>query len=115
MLFRCAKLSPLASGLRLSEALRTAANGPNQRAGKGASEVGRDARPSGGNRPLDIAIVGLGCRFPQARDPVSFWEMILEGRTAFRDIPPSRWNHAAFYDPSLRIPDKAYIARGAFL
>ncbi len=65
---------------------------------------------------MDIAIVGLGCRFPQAHDPLSYWELIRSGRVAFRDIPPSRWNHAqVFFDDSLRTPDKAYIARGAYL
>jgi len=65
---------------------------------------------------LDIAIVGLGCRFPQARDPLSYWDLIRSGAVAFRDIPSSRWNHArVFLDDSLRTPDKAYIGRGAYL
>src|SRR6266446_453636 len=65
---------------------------------------------------LDIAIVGLGCRFPQARDPLSYWDLIRSGAVAFRDIPASRWNHArVFLDASLRTPDTAYIGRGAYL
>jgi acyl transferase domain-containing protein len=65
---------------------------------------------------LEVAIVGLGCRFPQARDPVSFWDLVRDGRLAFSEVPASRWNHAkVFYDSSLRIPEKAYIARGAYL
>ncbi|HZX93418.1 MAG TPA: type I polyketide synthase, partial [Myxococcales bacterium] len=64
---------------------------------------------------MDIAIVGLGCRFPNARDPLGYWELIRSGTVTFRPIPASRWDHAAFYDPSTRIPDKAYIDRGAYL
>ena len=64
---------------------------------------------------MEIAIVGLGCRFPGARDPLGYWELIRHGTIAFRPVPASRWNHAAFYDPSTRIPDKAYIDRGAWL
>jgi 8-amino-7-oxononanoate synthase len=65
---------------------------------------------------LDIAIVGLGCRFPQAPDPLSYWDLVRNGTVAFRDIPASRWNHGRlFLDSSLRTPDKAYIARGAYL
>jgi len=65
---------------------------------------------------LDIAIVGLGCRFPQAPDPLSYWELIRSGTVAFRDIPSSRWNHAQlFLDPALRAPDKSYASRGAYL
>jgi len=64
---------------------------------------------------LDIAIVGLGCRFPGARDPLAYWELIRSGKVVFRPIPSSRWDHAVFHDPSTRIPDKAYIDKGAFL
>ncbi|HEY5677399.1 MAG TPA: beta-ketoacyl synthase N-terminal-like domain-containing protein, partial [Myxococcales bacterium] len=64
---------------------------------------------------MDIAIVGLGCKFPSARDPLGYWELIRSGTVTFRPIPPSRWDHALFFDPSTRIPDKAYIDKGAYL
>jgi 8-amino-7-oxononanoate synthase len=64
---------------------------------------------------LDIAIVGLGCKFPGARDPLGYWELIRSGTVTFRPIPPSRWEHGLFFDPSTRIPDKAYIDKGAYL
>ena len=65
---------------------------------------------------MDIAIVGLGCRFPEAPDPLSYWDLVRNGTVTFREIPASRWNHAnVFLDASLRAPDKAYIGRGAYL
>jgi len=64
---------------------------------------------------LDIAIVGLGCRFPQARDPLGYWELIRNGTVTFRSIPASRWDHDLFFDSAARIPDKAYIDKGAYL
>ena len=64
---------------------------------------------------MEIAIVGLGCRFPEARDPLGYWELIRTGKVAFRPIPPSRWDHRTFFDPTTRVPDKAYIDRGAYL
>jgi acyl transferase domain-containing protein len=64
---------------------------------------------------LDIAIVGLGCKFPQARDPLGYWELIRNGTVTFGPIPGSRWDHALFFDPTTRIPDKAYIDKGAYL
>jgi 8-amino-7-oxononanoate synthase len=64
---------------------------------------------------LEIAIVGLGCRFPGARDPLGYWELIRSGTVTFRPIPASRWDHARFYDSTTRITDKAYIDRGAYL
>jgi len=64
---------------------------------------------------MDIAIVGMGCRFPSAPNPLAFWELIRRGEVTFRAVPKSRWNHDAFHDTSLRTPEKAYIARGAYL
>ena len=64
---------------------------------------------------MDIAIVGLGCRFPQAPDPLGYWELIRNGTVTFRSIPDTRWDHSLFFDPETRIPDKAYIDKGAYL
>jgi 8-amino-7-oxononanoate synthase len=64
---------------------------------------------------VDIAIIGLGCRFPSAANPLAFWEMVQSAQVTFRPVPRSRWNHEAFHDTSLRTPEKAYIARGAYL
>ncbi|HEX4382965.1 MAG TPA: beta-ketoacyl synthase N-terminal-like domain-containing protein, partial [Myxococcales bacterium] len=64
---------------------------------------------------MDIAIVGLGCRFPQARDPNSYWDLIRKGTVTFGPIPKDRWDHALFHDPTTRVPDKTYIDKGAYL
>ena len=64
---------------------------------------------------METAIVGLGCRFPQAPDPLGYWELIRNGTVTFGPIPASRWDHSLFFDPSTRIPDKAYIDKGAYL
>jgi len=37
-----------------------------------------------------IALVGIGCRFPGADGPAEFWRLLIEGRDATREIPPSR-------------------------
>ena len=39
--------------------------------------------------PLDIAIVGMGCRFPGAPDLFAYWENVLAGRQAPRTIRPA--------------------------
>ena len=64
---------------------------------------------------MDIAIVGLGCRFPGAKDPLGYWDLIRRGVVTFRKVPASRWDHALFYDETTREPDKAYIDKGAYL
>ena len=61
---------------------------------------------------MEIAIVGLGCRFPGASDPIGYWELIRSGTVTFRPIPASRWDHARVHDkrsgPGQRPPISAY-------
>nr|VFK23759.1 MAG: Acyl transferase domain-containing protein [Candidatus Kentron sp. MB] len=38
-----------------------------------------------------IAIIGLGCRFPKARNPEEFWRILKNGVDAIRQVPASRW------------------------
>ena len=52
----------------------------------------------------DIAIIGFSLRFPQdAVSPESFWNMLVEGRSAVTEVPESRFNINAFYHPD---PDR---------
>ncbi|KAL9115277.1 MAG: hypothetical protein Q9187_007346 [Circinaria calcarea] len=45
-----------------------------------------------------IAVVGLALRFPQeATSPQSFWQMLMEKRSAMTDVPSDRFNIDAFY------------------
>ena len=47
-----------------------------------------------------IAIVGIGCRFPDgSRNPEEFWQSLRDGVDAVREVPADRWDAAAFYDP----------------
>ncbi|KDN17486.1 type I polyketide synthase [Amycolatopsis rifamycinica] len=49
--------------------------------------------------PLDIAIVGMACMFPQAPDLAAFWANVLAGADAVTEVPPQRWDTALYYDP----------------
>lgn len=62
-----------------------------------------------------IAIVGIGCRFPRAKDADAFWGLIKRGETTFSRVPADRWNHAAFFSKSQRDIDKAWVDAGSFL
>ncbi|TRW90367.1 type I polyketide synthase [Candidatus Methylobacter oryzae] len=43
-----------------------------------------------------IAVVGIGCRFPDADDPDRFWQMLADGHDAVKDIPAQRWHADSF-------------------
>ncbi|EMD28679.1 modular polyketide synthase [Amycolatopsis azurea DSM 43854] len=49
--------------------------------------------------PLDIAIVGMACVFPQAGDLPSFWSNILSGADSVTEVPAHRWDPALYYAP----------------
>ncbi|MDO0937441.1 SDR family NAD(P)-dependent oxidoreductase [Streptomyces sp. DG2A-72] len=49
--------------------------------------------------PLDIAVVGMACMFPEAPDLAAFWANILGGRDAVTEVPPERWDPAVHYGP----------------
>jgi acyl transferase domain-containing protein/phosphopantetheinyl transferase (holo-ACP synthase) len=66
-------------------------------------------------RPLDIAVVGLACRFPGARTATEFWENTVAARDCIRDVPPDRWDPAVFFDPASTASDRVYCKRGGYL
>jgi acyl transferase domain-containing protein/acyl-CoA synthetase (AMP-forming)/AMP-acid ligase II/pimeloyl-ACP methyl ester carboxylesterase/acyl carrier protein len=43
----------------------------------------------------EIAIVGLGCRFPGAKNPQQFWQLLTEGKEAITSVQ-TRWNGEGF-------------------
>ncbi len=50
-----------------------------------------------------IAIIGIGCRFPGAKGPDEFWELLRGGVDAVTEIPAERWNMSAFHGPNQEI------------
>ncbi len=63
-----------------------------------------------------IAIVGMGFRFPGgANDAETFWNLLLNGTDAIREVPSERWDLNQFYDPDPNAPGKIYSRFGGFL
>ncbi|KOU62658.1 type I polyketide synthase [Streptomyces sp. IGB124] len=64
----------------------------------------------------DIAIVGLGCRFPGARDVRAYWKLLMSGERQFSAVPAERWNHDPFHEPgNPSAPHAAYTDQVSFL
>ncbi len=62
-----------------------------------------------------IAIVGMSCFFPQSAGLKAYWRLLLQGRDAITEVPPTHWSKADYFDPDPRTPDRVYCARGGFL
>lgn len=79
---------------------------PNYPAGSAREPVGREP----------LAVVGIGCRFPGGIDtPVAYWNALLKGVDAIRDVPEDRWNHARFHDTDPEKSGAIRNARGGFI
>ncbi|WUS30824.1 SDR family NAD(P)-dependent oxidoreductase [Streptomyces sp. NBC_01255] len=62
-----------------------------------------------------VAVVGISCRVPGARDPGEFWELLTAGGQAVTDIPADRWNAGDFYDPDRSSPGRMNSRWGGFV
>ncbi len=62
----------------------------------------------------EIAILGMGCRFPGAENLEQYWQLLRDGVDATGDIPADRWDVDKYYS-STRAAGKIYTRRGGFL
>ena len=59
-----------------------------------------------------IAIIGMGCVFPDALDFTQYWQNIVEGKNSIREVEPEFWSAEEFYDPDPNAPDRTYCKMG---
>ena len=62
----------------------------------------------------DVAIIGMACVFPGARDLDEFWDNLRAGRDAIVDAPPERIE-PLFFDHAAGELDRLYCRRGGFI
>jgi len=62
-----------------------------------------------------IAIIGIGCRFPGAKDARAFWNLLRNGVDAIREVPAERFNLQDFLDPDPAAPGKIITRWGGFI
>ncbi|ABX04516.1 MAG TPA: type I polyketide synthase [Herpetosiphon sp.] len=79
------------------------------------SEPTQPNLPFAANHTDAIAIIGLGCRFPQAENPQAFWELLCAGTDAITEVPQNRWDINAVYDPDSTRPGKMSSRWGGFV
>ncbi|HAX70809.1 MAG TPA: hypothetical protein DCY14_14450 [Anaerolineae bacterium] len=61
-----------------------------------------------------IAIIGLSCRFPGARNPEEFWTLLKKGIDAISEVSADRWDVDALHSESAA-PGKVTSRWGGFL
>jgi enediyne polyketide synthase len=62
-----------------------------------------------------IAIVGMACRYPDARSPDELWENVLSQRRAFRSMPPERLRLEDYFSLERGTPDSTYSSQAAVI
>lgn len=62
-----------------------------------------------------IAVIGMGCWYPGARNLRQLWENILAKRQEFRRTPDQRLPLSQYYNPDSSVPDKTYGSRMAVI
>ncbi|KAK2057699.1 hypothetical protein LY76DRAFT_656636 [Colletotrichum caudatum] len=64
---------------------------------------------------MSIAITGLSCRFPgDGENPQVFWDAICSGKSAWSEVPASRWKGHSFWSASKQ-RNKAITKSGHFI
>ncbi|MDR7304660.1 acyl transferase domain-containing protein/D-arabinose 1-dehydrogenase-like Zn-dependent alcohol dehydrogenase [Haloactinomyces albus] len=109
--------SRLVSELDLDAAPRSSRSGtstvdPNAAAG----EHSTSGAASSSTAQEPIAVVSSACRFPgDVVDPDGFWELLCNGEDAITDIPASRFDVDAVFDPDPEAEGSTYSRSGGFL
>jgi acyl transferase domain-containing protein len=63
-----------------------------------------------------IAIVGMSCRLPGGvDDPDAFWQLLRNGVDAISEVPPDRWDAAAYHNANPDAPGTIATRFGGFL
>ena len=63
----------------------------------------------------EIAIVGVGCKFPGADNLKEFWRVLENEENHVIEIPKERWNNDAFYSENKDEPGKIYVKRAGLI
>ncbi|GHD52909.1 hypothetical protein GCM10017083_28870 [Thalassobaculum fulvum] len=77
------------------------------------------AADPGAMRPMaeddPVAIVAVACRLPGAADPEAYWRLLVDGVDAVGEMPRSRWDVDALYDPDPAAPGRMATRWGGYL
>ncbi len=64
---------------------------------------------------MDIAIIGIAGRYPQAGNIQEFWENLKNGKDCITEIPKERWDNSLYFTEDKNKPGKIYTKWGGFI
>jgi acyl transferase domain-containing protein/acyl carrier protein len=67
------------------------------------------------NESEPIAIIGLGCRFPNAPDKLAYWELLKNGISGITRVPGDRWEQEDYFDADVSKKGKMNTSWGGFI
>ncbi|MEU6770729.1 beta-ketoacyl synthase N-terminal-like domain-containing protein [Streptomyces sp. NPDC046759] len=62
-----------------------------------------------------VAVIGMGCRFPGANDVESYWRLLLDNTDAVTPVPEDRFDLGPHYGPVPGVPGRTVSRHGGFL
>jgi len=68
-----------------------------------------------GNDNMGIAIVGIACRFPGARNYREYWDNLVQGRTSITEIPAERWPWQRYFGEQATDKKRSVSKWGGFI
>nr|WP_246197805.1 type I polyketide synthase [Chitinophaga agrisoli] len=71
--------------------------------------------PQAPEKALNVAIVGMACIYPGARNIEEYWRNILMGKDCITEVPDERWNKSLYYDPASNNGEKTPSKWGGFI
>ncbi|MCP4135876.1 MAG: SDR family NAD(P)-dependent oxidoreductase [bacterium] len=67
------------------------------------------------NKHMDIAVIGMSCRYPGAENTREYWQNLRNGVDSVSLIPEERWDINRYFDPDPKKPNKSYSKWGGFI
>ncbi len=91
--FNYATLAGLAQHLGTMRLVSQAEPPPNPTEGSAPTPepMANNGPPPTAPSSQDIAVIGLSCRFPGARDADEFWQNLVAGKSSITEVPADRW------------------------
>jgi polyketide synthase PksN len=68
-----------------------------------------------GNDNMEIAIVGIACRFPGARNYQEYWNNLVQGRASVTEIPADRWPWQRYFGEQATDKKRSVSKWGGFI